>query len=63
MNFNNIFFYHTDPNLFCYISRDIPEVSFTGGSGVDGKKYDTTRIRGLGWTPAHPSLHQFMAKL
>jgi len=41
-----------------------PEVTFTGGEGVDGKKYDTSRIRDvLGWSPSQPSFVEFMATL
>jgi len=40
---------------------DMPDVSFTGGEGVDGKLYDSTKIRTtLQWKPKHASFDQFM---
>jgi len=44
-------------------AKDMPEVTFTGGEGVDGKRYDVSKIKSLGWSPTFPSLHQFMSKL
>jgi len=48
----------------CHLYRDGPEVKFTGGDGVDGKKYDCTKIRDLlQWKPEHSSFSIFMSKL
>ena len=40
------------------------DVRFTGGEGVDGKKYNCAKIRNLlNWKTGHPSFKEFMANL
>merc|ERR1712066_597825 len=40
------------------------KVQFTGPDNVDGKKYNTSKIKNtLGWQPNYPSLAEFYNKL
>jgi len=44
----------------CSLFSGMAEVKFIGGEGVDGKKYDVSKLKSLGWTPKYPSFGQFM---
>jgi len=45
----------------CSLYKAGPEVIFTGGDDVDGKKYDVTKLRRItGWTPRYSSFADFM---
>ncbi len=51
-------------NTVFYICRDGPGVVFTGGAGVDGKRYNSTKIRQLlGWSPTYDSFTAFIQNL
>lgn len=41
-----------------------PEIKFTGGDGVDGKKYNCSKIKNLlDWELEYPSFMDFIANL
>lgn len=45
----------------CSLYSAGPEVRFTGGDDIDGKKYDVTKLRRItGWTPKYSSFTDFM---